>query len=688
MRNLILAIIICVCCVIAFGQSTLEGKKRKRTRKRAKTTAPLPEKTDESETPKPPLPTPKPQKPPVEKGTPPPGPTKLHVPAEYETLYQLWNNARSFIELEDFDRAIGLLDNLRREALRLGIPNLFRMSVALLRSSRQLVEKNRPKEALRLCLAAQRLAPDLPVAHFIAASVYWSESKLNVGKMISEYVRGAIKTWRHLPSRISTGANMLALLWVAMLIALVLTCSIGVSRAVPLLAQDISRWIGGHLPSLQIRILLFAFLLAPLLVGAGLLITVLIWSVFIGLYARRANMAVPVAATMLVFAAVLLNPLFLRGARFTSTPLYSLYRCNFGLCEDPDRDVLATMSDDPDAQLTRAQITLRQKKYPEAERALRELIKRGNPSAEVYNNLGVVLELQGKTKEGLDAYNLALKQSPRFVAALYNKALALYQRGDNAAGKRFLLQAEDVDSDWVARYRKLQDFLEKQQTGGKVVVHRVHVPVSQGRIEARLRHLTLGDEDIALPFAGLLIGTMRRSDLLWSSALTLLVMVLLIAIRRYLFLATGCTRCNRPADRLEPHNLPKGEGEVSKPSTLLCKRCADLRDGAHTAKETWIREKRVEGRKVLKEKLASYAGFAVPGLSQLLSGRLARGLVYSGLFVVAILNILGWRGVLRELFVIDTSVPLARLITSLVVAFVIYLVALFDGLSKTREVKR
>lgn len=609
--------------------------------------------------------------------------------AEYESLGQLWANLKSYLDLEDIERTVGEVSRIRQESLRLGVHNLFAMTVVMLRYARDFSEKDRHRDAIRLALAAQRLSPDLPHGHFALARLYWSQSKLSLGKIISEYARGVQKLWGHLPSRIITAVNLLAVLWATFLIIALIFLLVSLFHHLGFLTHDAHHWAKGSLPKLQLGVLVIATIMLPLLLGMGLLFTLLLALALISLYQRGAALLVSLLIVVVVIAVLPATNYFLNAAAYLSRPEADLYQCNYAICDQTALQRLKkdNKKRDSDTLATLAVVQIRRHNYGAAEKLLRAAESGTSVDPAVQTNLGTVLWLMGKQPGSLEAFDRALTMAPKYLPALFNKSQCLKSLSQLDKAKAAIATAEGQDVDWVTTQRKIAEKMPALIIGTQTMPYLVHAPLSATRLAKRL--LFAGDTPPirGLPFPDLMLGNLDRNTAFWCFVGLFVLLMLLRLFKRRIALAAACSNCSSPTCRSCLQNAvnPK-EGE--EPLPLLCDRCASAKSGDLTAKKAWLEEKRIEHMRGRAERFRNYATFVLPGLTQLLARRTVSGVFFSTLFVFSLVQIIGWRGFLRDEWLLDNKMPLATLTAHVCILLIVYLSSLLDVFIRARRGSR
>lgn len=93
--------------------------------------------------------------------------------------------------------------------------------------------------------------------------------------------------------------------------------------------------------------------------------------------------------------------------------------------------------------------------YREAEEILREIVERNPRDAVAHNDLGNVLQDQGKLPEALASYRRALERDPRYADAYYNLADGLREAGERDEAMRAYRKVIQLDPSFSDAYNNL-----------------------------------------------------------------------------------------------------------------------------------------------------------------------------------------------------------------------------------------
>lgn len=133
----------------------------------------------------------------------------------------------------------------------------------------------------------------------------------------------------------------------------------------------------------------------------------------------------------------------------------SMYYNNRGLIYQDKGDLKAALkdlnkaieikSDDANYFENRFSIHFENKDYENARKDLLKVLALGNSAGYIYANLGNTYQMQGKSREAAENYDIALKKSPNDVGVLSNAAYAYYEIGNATKSLEYLEKALKTD---------------------------------------------------------------------------------------------------------------------------------------------------------------------------------------------------------------------------------------------------
>jgi tetratricopeptide (TPR) repeat protein len=274
-------------------------------------------------------------------------------------------------------------------------------------------------------------------------------------------------------------------------------------------------------------------------------------------------------------------------------------------------------------------------------------------------------------------YDLALKADPRSWEALFDKAKVLLVKGDYSASREHTSKAAALHPEAVAAMEKRSQLSEDTPCGSVFNANR-ELAVVPPAFPA-ISRLGSGPQDAQevraqLPAAhALLVGPLEPWTLVALSTAALLLFALLSFTRRHLKPSSRCIKCGDiSCVRCRPELAGTG----------LCDRCVyyKIRSSYDDPKETWLREKRIEHRFRVRQRLEALLTFLLPGAGHLLRGRPLRG----GLFLFAFACALGvilFSPAVAAFASLQTGVTAGSAVGTVfwsVLAFLVYFLSLLD----------
>jgi len=131
------------------------------------------------------------------------------------------------------------------------------------------------------------------------------------------------------------------------------------------------------------------------------------------------------------------------------------------LPSSPTLDLPAKLSDRLDKLWEIAQLSLREKKYLRAEKALLTILRVDERNATAYNRLGILYAKQQEYKDAIECFEIAQSLEPS-ASSLHNVGLIYYETGDFHKAALAFEQALEMENDLSARhiaYAKVQEKL-------------------------------------------------------------------------------------------------------------------------------------------------------------------------------------------------------------------------------------
>lgn len=628
--------------------------------------------------------------------------TPLLLPG-YSQIRHSWAIVQALLDKEDYGEALVQLERLYEVQLDHGAPNLFSAGVAIVRAALAAEESGDKEIAVRLAKAAQRIAPDLPVARFALARVYFDRDKLSVGPIFGEATGGLSRMWAFLPERMQTTANALAVVGLAFLAAAFLFGLFVFARYFRLIAHDLMHIFPKGVSELQSLFFTVLLLLFPVVFGVGLVYLLLFWLFAFWIYMKLRERAIAILVLLGVGAAPWVSQKAVSAVEYFGSVDDAIYSCSYGLCgpvelsrleeaagaptavkEDARPDVLNALGTYHRrlASLDLAQIL-------PADQYLSAALERRATDPAVLTGLGnlrVVSAVQACRVSGESVadplfaeadgfYDRALASNSDYLPALYNRSILLRRsnQGDEAA--RLYQRAQTLDADEIYHFEKevsRSAAVDRCPTAFNVNRQLMDPLLPVNAIAAnRDRYEGASIHAFFVPYGGLMVGRIGHRALTVFAIVTLLAMVVISLLRRAIQQSRYCTHCGRVACAKCRHELADLD---------ICDACLYFRiKGSFVdPKDLWFRERRIQVNESIRRKVMRGITFLLPGCGHLYRGLTIRGFVYVLSFSFCMAAMVGSKGLLRD------PVPVAALFPWLPyavcggVALILYVVALLD----------
>jgi tetratricopeptide (TPR) repeat protein len=584
--------------------------------------------------------------------------TILAEPA-YTSLETAWREVQADLDRHAWVEATGRLSYLVDLRTDLGLPNLAEFSSVLMRAADEASASGARDAASALAEAAAVLSPDLVAAHLAVTRHRFDSAPLGLTATIRSLRNAVEKLGFDLPSYVALVGNA-ATLWVDLIVLLSLMLAVALYvRYSRYAASDIRRMMPPGVTLVQTNVLLFIALLAPFLVGLGLLVTAVVWLVVFASYVRPTERIAILLAVLAVASTPAMTRKTVQGMTYAAHPASVLHRCSAGVCGSDDRSLLKQwIADDVYSQQSHfvLALTLLRQAGTKGDKDSYELAQRYAQTAhdlratpETFTLLGNVAYMRGTRhcaglREGAagvddriagaqrDAVKLwkqaiakTRRSSPPNVPALYNSSVALTQLGEHndadplleramkADHERVLMWTKTISRDGANLVRcKLGLFANRQVMLPRLPIDGLRYSVMNERVPA---------DGLLVPFSALVTGRLGAGFIGFTGLAGAAAMLLLWMFAKVLRPTLPCTECNAPAvpaTRLETHDGP------------VCSRCVetDVRRAFVDAKKQWVHEQQLEFSKVRRAQRARLVTWVLPGFGHLLRGKPLRGLTF------------------------------------------------------------
>ncbi|NOZ01623.1 MAG: hypothetical protein GXP54_07010 [Deltaproteobacteria bacterium] len=547
------------------------------------------------------------------------------------------------------------------------IANLTPVAAAFLSRFRHLVAGESSDDAQVLAAMAVDLAPDYPAIYFNLADAYLDRGIRMIGPATGAFFQG-LAAYSRYPRGLVTAIGNISFYAVFSIIMMVLMVSvILVFRHGRTLAHDISDLFPSApaaafsapevARSRSVRFIIqsgltrtlaffitFLVLVLPLAAGLGLLVVVLIWTMFIGVYVRRSELAAVIFVHLGIILILPLGILTYMPLAMEQSQGPKLWACLREYCWSDQVEglnrLLVSQPDDPWVNtalaLHRVQgglndprsLTLASHQLMGA-----QLDPKGS-IATLRGNIQVLQALalcpHGKPDKGAlvtarESFKSALRSVPDSPQALRGLSIADGILRDTKALEKHIQRLVDVspeqDLSFVARIRTLTSSDKVcKNLGGISAMLRTPPPPD---FATYFRGFDPLESPQAIPFRTLMLG---RLPIRWLPVLTLISLLLFLAVllvrKRYSFAyvcprcgGVSCDRCNVDASGFD--YCPTCLLEQVRPAFLDPLDLVALQR-KQDRKRHWVRL------------LLPLVSLLVPGSGQVMSGRPVRGLMMIG----------------------------------------------------------
>ena len=557
-----------------------------------------------------------------------------------------WTIASARLADGDYDTALVHLERLASLQPGLGVRNLFLLSPLVVRAGEAAAVKDDAASADALLAVARRLSPDDPGIDVASAAVRYRLSGPSIGAMLKDLALATSRQAGHLGSRMLSTGRLASVALLSLFAAVVLFGAAMLVRHGRRLAHDAGHllpksWRGPPFAVLGVVLLV----VAPLIVGAGLVLMSLAWLVVLWAYLSLGERIVgALLAGVLAFTPAL-NGAYEAALRTPGSVEEAIYECSRGLCQGVYRDRLALAAGKP-APGAAEKIALGLVKKREGAAHATTVLPLNDAVIQLKNALAIdptsyaaqvdlanalytranreCAESGGDQANGLDEveklYAQAVGASPRPIEAHLGRSLVLRQLGRDAEASKAL---EDATALSLAETDAWRDAVGRDTgTGcwrgfrGNEVLLDVPPPVAElaGRLSAGVD----GGGRILLPFGRLLAGIVDASFFPSVSLTCAFLLLMGGALLKVVRPAWHCAQCG---------GVACGRCRRELRSLDLCDRCLFVRiQGAFVdPRDKWLRERQTEEARFRRRRVARILTFVLPGLGHLHHGKAVTG---------------------------------------------------------------
>ncbi len=622
---------------------------------------------------------------------------------QYQRLKAAWSEARHALDNHAWEEAVGQTRYLVGVRTDLGLPNAYELSAALLQAAQEALGEDNAAAAVKLAAASGSLSPDMAAARFEEASLLFSAAPFGVSDQLKA-MRGALET---LPDDLGAtfalmGNTASALLHILILLLLAFALAMVVRYRAPW-AHDVTRMLPAGVTRLHGTVLLFTILVAPFLLGLGLLSAVILWLLGAALYQQALERVVTIVLLAALAAVPYLTSYSVRAVRYAGTPQAALERCSRSMCSAADRRRLEEAARTSTVRFAaHYTLALQDKRSQAADGgSFSKVNKRLQAALKVQNRaesqilLGTIQYLEALTgcdsvlreepgaqdtfdarlSKAIDRFREAATLDDTSVAAHYNAMVLLRQLSLDAQADHHASKAAALDGAEVARFSAdvaRNNNLARCQMANLGNRHLMEPRWSAAELRDAVMAEDAPADSLLLPFAEALTGRMGPQLVGATAAGAAVLVFLLLLAGRLVRVSRHCAVCFGVADpgtRVDAHR-----------GASVCSACvqADVHRGISDAKETWTRDQTIQQGAIKRSRNQRLVTWFLPGFGQLLRGAPVRGVVFMTLVFASLFVGLG----LHQL-ILDPRQPAAvgsgRMFFFGTVAFIAYLIALFDA---------
>lgn len=437
-------------------------------------------------------------------------------------LRERWQARRQALLDGNREAAMQILDEIVRRKEDSGWPNAISLAFAVVSEALEALANNQGHQAVDLAVYARRLAPDEPRTHLCEARARWSETEI-VGS-VNALFRAARASWRNPWELRMRLANLWVGLALSALVAAVLFALASVYRHFRSVRFGVKKLLPQGATRAQAAILVLALLLAPILLGVGLLWITLVWSVASAVFYRvRERVA---AGMVVVFLGVLpfILPWAFAPLSYTDSRAHDAFRAATDIGAEAAAARLAGLSKpQPSEQFVLGLRALWSGDIDLAAQWLYRAAETDTLTSELYVSLGNIEYARGRLADATRVYEFAIEQDPSNVMALFNLARLKFSQTEQQAAGELHRRANEID------YATVERWSEEAKRIGPTYVVRPGVPteiLSRGHTVAEASYRAADD------VWRLLAGGVRPSTFAAAAAVALAFVVATAAIHR------------------------------------------------------------------------------------------------------------------------------------------------------------
>ncbi len=573
-------------------------------------------------------------------------------------VQQRWETARTLLMGDGFQGASGFLSAVRSAQIDGGIPSLPGPARVVAGAAWRAMSTGDGASGLALARTAMELAPDLPDGHFAAAwaGVFVAGSPWSV--VVTDLAAGFRALWKHVPSRVIAQEELLSTLQ-ACLLLLLLMFSLGIAlRYTRHVAMDLRVRLPRGLHLTQVVLFVTIVLIAPIVMGLGLIPSVLAWMLVFHAYMGRTER---ILAALLVLGVAALPWTQAMITQLRSVPAGwtgAASICAVSPCGEEELAQLtevATSGEHPGALLALAhyhhwsgrsdQAALNRAELHVARGAQMAAVVPGAAVLHANHQFATAGELcamdPGAARERLESaklwYEKALERDPEHLEALYNASVLARSQGSSEEAHALYARALSLDDGRLMEFER--EVVPERPLGscpsGFNPARRLLTPRFDAvRLLDGISWMNL-DSGVqsGLPAGPLLLGILSIDATPVIAGVWFALAVLLLGMWRIHAMCWSCERCGRVTSAKEHPELEGVE---------ICEVCLleRLRGTHNDPRHAWLRNRRIRVARQRRRTWTRLVSCALPGAGHLLRGRALRGafwfVAFLGLVILAL----------------------------------------------------
>ncbi len=532
------------------------------------------------------------------------------------------------LDIEEAERATEALLDLRAE---LDVTTLPRMAMAVLREGQAHLERGDTAGARASAELAVEMAPDQPGVHWFLARTLITDSPGQILEISTSAARATWLTLAGIPEGRIFIANLLASLFLGLLLSSVIVIAILFLRSLRLFLHDFHHLFPRGASRLHSGVLAVALFGALALLHVGVMLLALIASAIAWLYAGLRERVLLAVALVLMAVVPFMASLISGMATFWGSPAEAVWLVD----RTDDAHVAAPLIerriDAGEAtwieMFALARYYKREGRLEQAALLYEAAGEVAPREASVHNNLGVVLYAQGDVEGAASAFRRATELQPGFAGAWYNLSKAHFRLGERLPGREARRRAVDMEPELLRELPDQED--------------RLNLALSDARLTnseiLRLATVEGWREEMAIEVTSRVGGLVPPSvaPLLPLAALPLFLSAGVFLARRRP--SSACSKCGRSVcERCDP-GLAGGR---------LCAECVNIFQTRKSvsASDRAFQESKVRRYQRWREVVGGLLGLLLPGAGQTMLHRPIQGAVLLAVLSCGLVCVLLWFG--------------------------------------------